>query len=152
MPADDLAAALLATVLDADPLAGSLYGFPGYDDRLPDLSAAAEAQQADELASIALRAEDQSDDGLVETEHQTLDFVRVMARGMADAARVPLTEFTICDTFVAPVPGILTTLPKLQLDTEERRRGYVGRVRHRPTRSPHRRPGPRRGRPRRATP
>jgi uncharacterized protein (DUF885 family) len=80
------------------------------------------------LASIAQRAEDHGDDGLAEPELQTLDFVRVLARNMADAARVPLTEFTICDTFVAPVPGVLTTLPKLQLDTGARRRGYVTRL------------------------
>ncbi len=128
MSADDLASELLTTVLDADPLAGSLYGFPGFDDRLPDLSAAAEERVATDLDSIARRAEDQPDQGLSEPEHQTLDFVRVMARGMADAARVPLTEFTICDTFVAPVPGVLTTLPKLQLDTEERRQGYLTRL------------------------
>jgi uncharacterized protein (DUF885 family) len=129
MSADDLAAELLTAVLEADPLAGSLYGFPGYDDRLPDLGAEAEARVAVDLAAIAHRAEDQSDLGLGEPEHQTLDFVRVMARNMAEAARVPLTEFTICDTFVAPVPGVLTTLPKLQLDTEERRQGYLTRLR-----------------------
>jgi uncharacterized protein (DUF885 family) len=128
MSADDLAAELLTTVLDADPLAGSLYGFPGYDDRLPDLSAESEEQVAADLGSIAQRAEDRPNQGLSEAEHQTLDFVRVMARGMADAALVPLTEFTICDTFVAPVPGVLTTLPKLQLDTVERREGYLTRL------------------------
>ncbi|HWF15780.1 MAG TPA: DUF885 domain-containing protein [Acidimicrobiales bacterium] len=129
MSADDLASELLKTVLDADPLAGSLYGFPGYDDRLPDLSAESEQRVDADLTSIAQRAEDLPDVGLNEPEHQTLDFARVMARGMAGAAEVPLTEFTICDTFVAPVPGVLTTLPKLQLDTEERRQGYLARLR-----------------------
>src|SRR5580704_12998471 len=128
MSADDLAAELLATVLEADPLAGSLYGFPGYDDRLPDLSAEGERDVGAALESIARRAEEHAEDGLGETEHQTLDFVRVLARGMADAARVPLTEFTICDTFVAPVPGVLTTLPKLAIDTTERREGYLARL------------------------
>lgn len=129
MSVDDLAAALLSTVFDADPLSGSMYGFPGYDDRLPDLSADAEERIATELASVARQAEVHPDEGLSETEHQTLDFVRVLARGMAEAARVPLTEFTICDTFVAPVPGVLTTLPKLPLDTDERRQGYIDRIR-----------------------
>jgi uncharacterized protein (DUF885 family) len=129
MSADDLAAALLSTVFDADPLSGSMYGFPGYDDRLPDLSADAEEQIAAALETIALQAEDHAVQGLPETEHQTLDFVRVLARGMAEAARVPLTEFTICDTFVAPVPGVLTTLPKLPLDTDQRRDGYLDRLR-----------------------
>jgi uncharacterized protein (DUF885 family) len=106
-----------------------MYGFPGYDDRLPDLSADAEDRVATALESVAQQAEDHPDHGLAETEHQTLDFVRVLARGMAGAARVPLTEFTICDTFVAPVPGVLTTLPKLPLDTDERRHGYLERLR-----------------------
>jgi uncharacterized protein (DUF885 family) len=48
---------------------------------------------------------------------------------MAGAARVPLVEFTVCDTFVDPVVNVLTMLPKLQLDTEERRRGYLARLR-----------------------
>jgi len=129
MSADDLAADLLTTVFDADPLSGSMYGFPGYDDRLPDLSADAEEKVAAALASIARQADEHTDQGLAETEHQTLDFVRVLARGMAGAAQVPLTEFTICDTFVAPVPGVLTTLPKLPLDTNERRQGYLSRLR-----------------------
>jgi uncharacterized protein (DUF885 family) len=129
MSVDDLAAALLSTVFDADPLSGSMYGFPGYDDRLPDLTADAEEQVATALATVARQAEDHPDQGLAETEHQTLDFVRVLARGMAGAARVPLTEFTICDTFVAPVPGVLTTLPKLPLDTDARREGYLDRLR-----------------------
>jgi uncharacterized protein (DUF885 family) len=132
MSADDLAAALLSTVFDADPLSGSMYGFPGYDERLPDLSADAEEHVAAALESIAQQAEDHEDQGLAETEHQTLDFVRVLSRGMAEAARVPLTEFTICDTFVAPVPGVLTTLPKLPLDTDERRQGYLVRLRDLP--------------------
>jgi uncharacterized protein (DUF885 family) len=128
MSADDLAAELLTTVLEADPLSGSLYGFPGHDDLLPDLGAAAERRQAAQLAAIAERAESLPEPGLGEAEHQTLDFVRFMGRNMAGAARVPLVEFTICDTFVDPVTSVLTTLPKLALDTEERRRGYLARL------------------------
>ncbi len=129
MSADELAAELLKTVLDADPLAGSLYGFPGYDDLLPDLGADTEREQAGRLAAVADRAEGLPDGNLTESAHQTLDFVRFLGRNMAGAAQVPLVEFTICDTFVDPVSGVLTTLPKLQLDTEERRRGYLARLR-----------------------
>jgi len=128
VPADDLAAELLTTVLDADPLSGSLYGFSGYDDLLPDFSDAAEREQARRLTSVAVRAEQMPDEGLGETELQTLDFVRVLARQMADAAAVPATEFTISDTFAAPVCAVLTMLPKVQLDTKERREGYLARL------------------------
>ena len=129
MSVDDLAADLLTTVLEADPLTASLYGFAGYDDLLPDFSAESELDQARRLTSVAEQAENMSDLDLGETEHQTLDFVRHMARGMADAAAVPQTEFAVCDTFVAPVAAVLTWLPKLPLDTDERRSGYLKRLR-----------------------
>ncbi len=132
MSADDLAAELLTTTLDADPLTGSLYGFPGYDDLLPDFGSEAEAAQARTLASIAERSARTPIDGLSEPEVQTLDFVRCMTRGLADAATVPMIEFTISDTFAAPVGAVFNALPKLQLDTEERRTGYLSRMHHIP--------------------
>jgi uncharacterized protein (DUF885 family) len=128
MPGDELAAELLTSVLEADPLAGSLYGFPGYDELLPDFSAETESEHARRLASIAERAEEEADDGLGETELQTLDFVRCLGRGLADAAAVPVVEFTVCDTFVSPVGAVFTSLPKVQLDTEERKEGYLSRL------------------------
>jgi len=129
MPGDELAAELLTSVLDADPLAGSLYGFSGYDSNLPDFSRESQGEHARTLASIATRAEQEPDAGLKEAELQTLDFVRCLARGMADAAAVPIIEFTISDTFAAPVGEILSSLPKIPLDTEERREGYLTRLR-----------------------
>jgi uncharacterized protein (DUF885 family) len=129
VPGDDLAAELLAAVLGADPLGASLYGFPGYDELLPDFSQEAETAYGRRLSSIAARAEQAPEAGLEETERQTLDFVRCLARGLADAAGVPLIEFTISDTFAAPVGAVLTSLPKVQLDTEERREGYLMRLR-----------------------
>ncbi len=132
MSADDFAAELLTSVLDTNPLSGSLYGFPGYDNLLPDFGAEAETAQARTLESIARRSAETATDGLEEPELQTLDFVRCMARGMADATTVPLIEFTICDTFAAPVGAVFNALPKLQLDTEERREGYLTRMHHLP--------------------
>jgi uncharacterized protein (DUF885 family) len=128
MSPDDLASELLDATLDADPLAGSLYGFPGYDDRLTDFSETTEAATAERLSSIATRAEHTAPDDLDEVDHQTLDFVRHMARGLAGAATVPMVEFTICDTFAAPVGSVFTMLPKVPLDTPERRDGYVARL------------------------
>ena len=56
MAAEELAAELLTATLDAEPLTGSIYGFPGYDDLLPDFSEEAEADQVRRLGSIAGRA------------------------------------------------------------------------------------------------
>jgi uncharacterized protein (DUF885 family) len=129
MTPDDLAAELLAATLDADPLAGSLYGFPGYDERLPDFSSAAEQAQCERLTALTKQTGQIDEDGLTEVQLQTLDFVRRMAENMAGAATVPLVEFTICDTFVDPVDSVLTLMPKLALDTTERQDGYVARLR-----------------------
>jgi uncharacterized protein (DUF885 family) len=128
MTPDDLAAELLEATLDADPLAGSLYGFPGYDARLPDFSELAERAQGERLAALAKQAGQFDETGLNEVRLQTLDFVRRMADNMAGAATVPLVEFTISDTFVDPVDSVLTLLPKLALDTQERQDGYVARL------------------------
>ena len=107
MPGDELAAELLHAVFTADPLEGSLYGFPDFDEGLPDFSQEAQAEQARRLDSIATRAEQVPEDDLAETELQTLDFVRCLARGMAGAATVPIIEFTVSDTFAAPVGNVL---------------------------------------------
>ena len=128
MPGDELAAELLQAVLTAAPLDGSLFGFPGYDESLPDFTQEAEAEHARLLASIAARAEAAPEDGLAETDLQTLDFVRCLARNMAGAAQVPIVEFTISDTFAAPVGNVLASLPKVPVDTEERRQGYLTRL------------------------
>src|ERR1700735_1880924 len=128
MRGDELADELLHAVLTADPLEGSLFGFPGYDELLPDFNPQAEREHARTLESIATRAEQVPEDGLAETELQTLDFVRCLARGMAGAATVPLVEFTISDTFAAPVGNVLATLPKVLVDTDERRAGYLARL------------------------
>ena len=128
MSADDLAAELLEAVLRADPFTGSLFGFPGYDDLLPDFGLEAEQEDARRLGAVAERAERMPDGGLEEADRQTLDFVRCLARNLADAAAVPLVEFTICDTMVAPVNQVLTSLPKVPLDTADRRSGYLARL------------------------
>ncbi len=108
---------------------GSLLGIPGYDGLLPDFSRAGEEERARVLASIATRAEQTPDDGLDETDLQTLDFVRCLGRGMADAAQVPMIEFTISDTLASPVGELLASLSKVPVDTEERREGYLARLR-----------------------
>ncbi len=128
MSGDDLAAELLQAVLTAGPLDGSLFGFPGYDESLPDFSQEAEAEHARLLESIASRAEAAPEDGLAETDLQTLDFVRCLARNMAGAAEVPIVEFTISDTFAAPVGNVLASLPKVPVDTDDRRQGYLTRL------------------------
>jgi uncharacterized protein (DUF885 family) len=128
MTPEDLAGELLDTYLDSDPLSASMLGLPGYDERLPDISEAAEIRSADAFADIAIRANTVSNDGLDEVQRQTLDFVRHVASVASETTRLPLVEFTITDLYVAPAPLLLHVLPQLPLSDEARIAAYRTRL------------------------
>ncbi|HTX62778.1 MAG TPA: DUF885 domain-containing protein [Acidimicrobiales bacterium] len=128
MIADELADKLLGVLLSSDPLTGSVLGLAEYDERLPDLSVRAQDEEASALRALADEASHLGDSDAGEAERQTGDFVRCVAAAGAGAAAVPLVEFTVGDFHGAPVTGVLTTLPKVPLDTEERADAYVARL------------------------
>ncbi|MDX6285051.1 MAG: hypothetical protein QOG53_536 [Frankiales bacterium] len=128
MTPDVLAGELLDAYLDTEPLSASMLGLPGYDERLPDITAAAEAQAADTFAGIAARADNVDDSALAELERQTLDFVRHVASVIAVTSPLPLVEFTITDLYVAPAPMLLHVLPQLPLSDDARIAAYRTRL------------------------
>jgi len=128
MPVNDLAAELLETSFAEDPIAASLLGIPGYDDKLPDFSRASEQTRVFRLSSIVKRAMEIPSSSLEELERQTLDFVRLTASAASDMAAIPRIEWTIGDFQAAPVAGVLAFLPKVALDTDARRAGYLDRL------------------------
>lgn len=132
MTVDQLATDLLEASLSHEPLSASIAGISGYDDRLPDLRAGSEPETAGVLAAIARRAEAeagaQGAEQLTESELQTLDFVRYRAASMADAAEVPLVEWTVGDFHAAPVTEVLLLLPEVPLDSKERAGAYLDRL------------------------
>ena len=130
MPGDELAAELLTRSSTPTPWPGRCTACPGYDALSARLRPRVRVRPRTGARVRSPPAPKQTPEaGLEETELQTLDFVRCMARGMADAATVPVIEFTISDTFAAPVGDVFSSLPKIPLDTEERREGYLTRLR-----------------------
>lgn len=88
----ELADELHALTLDADPLAATFYGEPGYEDRLPDLTAAASARLVTRLHTVldragALAPADPAD-------AVTLAAIRHAADAGIIAAEVALVEFS----------------------------------------------------------
>jgi uncharacterized protein (DUF885 family) len=128
MTADELAATLLAAVLDAHPLDGSLFGLSEYDDRLPDFRPEAQEREVTALRAAADDAGRLDDSGLDEVDRQTLDLVRSSAHARAAAAAVPFVEFTVGDFHAAPVAEVLSMLPKVPLDTDARSDAYLARL------------------------
>ena len=129
----DLADDLLDILLTASPISASLYGLPGYDDRLSDLSAQADAAAAERLDALARRAEAVHSDDLGETDRQTVEFVRHVAATERDAIGVAAVQWTVTDLWVAPASALLEFLPRTPLDTADRRVGYLARLRAVPT-------------------
>lgn len=128
MTPDDLAQELLDLTLDADPVAASLLGVPGRDDRLADLGAQAEEAAAAAYDDLARRAEALDVEGLSETDRQTRDMVALSAATGRDVARLGAVEWTVTDLYIAPAPALTEMVPQVPLHTAERARGYLARL------------------------
>lgn len=131
---NDLADSFLAARVEHDPLEASVYGLPGGDDRLPDLSEVAERSYVARYAEIAGAAESLCDQAarspseFSESDLQTGEFIAKSAANFAAATEVPGTEFTITDFHVAPMSILLIALPNVPMDSEARRSGYLERL------------------------
>jgi uncharacterized protein (DUF885 family) len=125
---EELAERYLRLELGTAPVEASLYGLPGYDDQLPDPSAAAAERAAAGYAEIARHADETDRAGLAEVDLATLDFLAHSGAVAAAATRVPLAEFTLTGQMFAALPGLLQLLPQIALTTPERAEGYLARL------------------------
>ncbi|GHE87244.1 hypothetical protein GCM10017786_18640 [Amycolatopsis deserti] len=123
---DALADELTGRLFEADPLRPSVLGLPGDHDRLPDLSAAAQARHRAACLDIAARAEAATPQGPVEPV--TRDVVVQQARASVDVLDARLPEFAVSDAFTGPVQLLLMTLPMIELTDETRARGFLARL------------------------
>lgn len=130
-PADDPATALAdeltALVFDTEPLNATLIGVPGYDDRLSDPSAEAEARSRALAVDIAARAKALT--GLSGQSAITAKVVAQQAGSVVDRIDSRMTEYTVTDLFVGPASGLLSFLPMVALPDADRAVSYLARLR-----------------------
>ncbi len=125
-----LADELLDLILDADPLSATLLGVPGRDDRLGDVSEAAERTLRADLLAIIGRADAIEATGASVGQNAiTIKVVAQQARAAVDSIDARSIEHTITDLFIAPVSRLLTGLPMIVLPDAERARSYLSRLR-----------------------
>jgi uncharacterized protein (DUF885 family) len=127
--ADALADELARLGFEYEPIGASLYGIPGYDDRIGDPSAAAEQAFRAKLLDIAARADEVAKSETDPADAVTLAVVAQQARSSVDRIDSHMAEYTITDLFVSPAAGLLTMLPMTALPTAERARDYLTRLR-----------------------
>jgi uncharacterized protein (DUF885 family) len=123
--ADELAEVELA----ADPVEATLLGVPGYDDRLGEVSEAAELARRDRLTDIAARAERLEVSTMDQDDRVTHAMVAHHARAQVDWIDSRFVEYAITNIFVAPASSLLTTLPMIALPSADHARAYVNRLR-----------------------
>ncbi|TCO64440.1 DUF885 domain-containing protein [Actinocrispum wychmicini] len=127
--ADALADELARLGFDHEPIGASLYGIPGYDDKLGDPSAAAEQAYRANLLDIAARADEVAKSDTDAADGITLAVVAQQARAGVDRIDSYMAEYTVTDLFVSPASGLLTLLPMTALPTAERAQDYLTRLR-----------------------
>jgi uncharacterized protein (DUF885 family) len=111
-----------------NPTFASFYGIPGYDDRLPDPS------RDGDRVRLAHHAEVR--DGLDAIDAEALqgqDRIThsMLARLLADqtaSLHAALGEVGLSNTITSPVSAMLSSLPRVSLDSEQRSRDYLVRL------------------------
>nr|WP_228047278.1 DUF885 domain-containing protein [Saccharopolyspora sp. HNM0983] len=120
---------LLAVVLDADPVAGTLRGDHRRDHRLPDPSAGTEWALRERAERLRVRAL------AVDTEHAglqdrlTVAVVVQQARALVDRFDALAPEYTVIGNVFAPVPGLLFDLGRIAPQDDEQVAGWLARLR-----------------------
>jgi uncharacterized protein (DUF885 family) len=111
-----------------NPTSASFYGIPGYDDQLPDPS-----RDGDQVR-LAHHAEVRDGLDAVDTKAlQGQDRIThsMLARLLADqtaSLHAALGEVGLSNTITSPVSTMLTSLPRVSLDSEQRGRDYLVRL------------------------
>ncbi|MFL6140019.1 MAG: DUF885 domain-containing protein [Frankiaceae bacterium] len=121
-----LADSLVVALFDADPLFATLVGVHDRDERLPDLSAAAQEATAERLVRLAATAREAS--AADADERVTRDVVVHAATAEAQRLRAGLVELTVTDLWVAPVAAMLAFFPDITLPEPELATAYLRRL------------------------
>ncbi|MEV3934981.1 DUF885 domain-containing protein [Glycomyces sp. NPDC049804] len=111
-----------------NPTAASFYGIPGYDDRLPDPSREGDqvrlAHQADIQAGLAaVDAE-----SLTGQDRITYSMLARLTADNTASLQAALGEVGVSNTISGTVSTMLSSLPRMSVDTGQRSRDYLVRL------------------------
>jgi len=123
-----LAQAALDIAMGAEPLAASLYGIPGYDDQLGDLSAESEAATVTAMTSVAQRSAVLDRSALSDQERVTAAVLVALGQSAADSQTAALATYTASDLMISPAPGLFSVLPIVPIAGEGQAEAYLARL------------------------
>ncbi len=125
-PVRQLAQTLVDRLLAADPFTGTGLGLREYDALVPDPSAAAEQQLADDLAGIAAQAATLTADD--EPDEVSLEVIRTVCDRRQQSLEIRPEEFTVSAMPIAGPPALLAVLARTVLPDPQAATDYLERV------------------------
>jgi uncharacterized protein (DUF885 family) len=125
---DRLADELTDAIFDATPVSATVLGIRDRDDRLPDLSEAGEDAYRTRLQDILARADRLEADSLPQDGRVTLAVTRTQAEFELDYLAARTVEYTVVDSFLAPVVSVLTSLAMIGITEPAHADGYLARL------------------------
>ena len=127
-PVDELGDRYWQDFLEREPVTGTVLGFDGYDDRLPDPSPAGRAREraANEKALADVRSFDRT--GVSPDDAITLDLLEVISETALELQDQKLYQLGVIDQLFGP-QQLISDLVKIQrVDTPERFDAFLGRL------------------------
>jgi len=122
----ELADEYFALFTEAAPVAATMYGIPGHDDAVPDVSESAQADIARRMANIRDRTDALDADQLTDTERTTRALLRHECQAMINAHTSHELEWAI-GRYAGPISMVLSAVPKVLLTDDARAADYYHR-------------------------
>lgn len=127
-PVDTLADELFDAILDAEPMAATLYGIPGRDDRLADYSQAGERAVAARVSALLERTEALDADAMTDQERITRAVILQQGRVILERVGIGAVEYTVTSYFSSAAVEVLYLMPRVAITDDTRAAGYLHRL------------------------
>ncbi len=130
-PIAQLSEEFLEALSSADPFFASMFGVPGYDGAVPDISEAGEQASAARLLDVADRAEEVPEESLDDEERVTRAVLIQSARATAVPLQDRHTEFAVSG-HISATAMLFAIFAYARLGNPDSEAGYASRIRQIP--------------------
>jgi uncharacterized protein (DUF885 family) len=111
-----------------NPTSASFYGIPGYDDKLPDPSREGDRVRLAHHAEIIAGLDAIDADALEGQDRITYSMLARLTADQTAGIEAALGEVALSNTITGPVSTMLSSLPRMSLNSEQRSRDYLVRL------------------------
>ncbi|THV43568.1 DUF885 domain-containing protein [Glycomyces buryatensis] len=123
-----LAARHFDLYLADSPITATQYGIVGYDDLMPDPSRAGSAQRLEHLTEVGEDLAGIDPEALEGQDRITHSMLSRLVRDESAVIDAALDEVAMSNTIIGTISGLLSTIPRVTLDTGARSRDYLARL------------------------